>query len=207
MARRSLMSTTDPAQATGFRRIQLDQMPKGTGGRAPLQDGPRNDPQDDPHNRADRRSLQDAQQDVRRPSRTPEDNSAQADESGLSPQAEAPPATPTPDLLAVPQPPTSGQTSRLAGAMGVMAQLFGQDLEARRPTLPRDAQAGSAAYTASSEAEPSAPVSTLRTLLGIGTYEAVNRVIGAATERLSRFDGVEYLFAMPSGSASLNEVA
>jgi len=207
-----MSSTTDPVRATGFRRIQFDQMPKWTGGRDSLQDSPRDNPQDDSHNRADRRFLPDAQQDTGRlggpsPSAPAEGTSAQADESSRSSQPGAPSTTATPGPLAIPQPPTTGQTLRLAGSTGVMAQLFGQNLEAHRPTMPRDAQAGSAAYMIANEAEPSAPVSTLRTRLGIGTYEAVNRAIGAATERLSRLDGVEYLFAMPSGRASLNEIA
>ncbi|MQX37855.1 hypothetical protein [Roseospira navarrensis] len=201
-ARRSL-GTAEQTQALGFRRLDLD----GRAGQPPALD-PRT-VQDRPQDDGRRRSADAPTPDEtrRRPSTpawvppAPDQAGRRHGDAGRAPTAEdrQSPARLDPHGPGVPLPPSGGQTAFLAGSLGIMAQLFGQTPERFAGAL-RDA-------TRTDDGSSGDSPSDLRTRLGNAAYRTVNRVVGAATERLPGGDGVEYLFETPAYRTLIDETA
>jgi hypothetical protein len=185
-ARRSLSAGSgDPGTPTAFRRVDLPAPPV-----APPPKG--SEPRPDPRQAQAQPRAEDRPRGRPAPDR---------------------PDSPSARDAAVRQPPTGGQTRLLAGAAGVLAQLFGQDPGASGTVSDRQGGwrqggqggQGSASTTGSTDAG-TAPGS-LMTRLGVGAYQAVNRVIGAAAGRLSGADDDHGVLVLPDGGRVLDEVA
>lgn len=203
-SRRSLAASgSDPAAPPAFRRFDLSRTP----------------PPPRPVGAEDRHSQQDSRARGRpvadrpdRPGDEPGRAGARAESAGIAAGRDdlaRQPFSPGVSDGGVPMPPAAGRTSLLSGSMGVMAQLFGQDFRGFGGAGPRGGvwrqDAADDAWSRQDDEPPRA--SSLMTRLGIGAYEAVNRIIGAATERMAGGDGVDYLFAMPNDWQALDEVA
>ncbi|MBB4266927.1 hypothetical protein [Roseospira visakhapatnamensis] len=118
----------------------------------------------------------------------------------------------------------TGRVSLLSGALGFLAQLFGQKAGAAAPTAGAGrADAGTATTQAADvsravsavtddgatdAAERIPPPSRLETRTGVGTYDLVNRLVGASSD--TRRDGrIELTLSLPFGpvSTSIDQVA